>query len=577
MKNLKEKFIDLPVALNVNDNLDELHHHDELEIIFVLNGTAQLLVHNKTYNIKKGDLRIINFDNVHRLKPDGKDFKYLSLYFHMPYFNQFIPDIGYTFFQCAPNEKLGGKTESYLADLKESYFNIIKYYFDEDIFNSDINRQYINQQAILILTNLRNWFPLYNSRIKEDFSEEQLDKLWVIMEYIYDNCERKLTIKEIADYVYLSPNYLSHYIKKVTGTSYKELLNFIRSENALKMLIGTDKSITRISQECGFSEPKYFKKYFELYYNVSPKQYRNEYGKDKFEKTSSMFKEITFDNSSEEDLELIRKNIQKYASRKNSVHKLKENLLVDLDAHETYSIDKEKSIYLDDYEDLYSIRNQKIIRESVDKLGICEICLTATKKISKKDRFLMEDIAESLECRLIIEPTKKSNEKTALFCSAQNKTKGLFTKQGIKTPYFYYRQFCSMLNEVILMKADNYMISGNKEEIQILVNDFFNKKKGGFVNKDTIIGIKGLIKSNYDRIDFIIDHCSEFYDELDKFESVYKRLSHRESGIVNEMNMPDVLFDTISPKSTIYKMAVPETHNSIRFITLKLIDDSAHM
>lgn len=127
------------------------------------------------------------------------------------------------------------------------------------------------------------------------------------------------------------------------------------------------------------------------------------------------------------------------------------------------------------------------------------------------------------------------------------------------------------------MKADNYMISGNKEEIQILVNDFFNKKKGGFVNKDTIIGIKGLIKSNYDRIDFIIDHCSEFYDELDKFESVYKRLSHRESGIVNEMNMPDVLFDTISPKSTIYKMAVPETHNSIRFITLKLIDDSAHM
>ena len=114
MKRVKSYLESLPLAIKFNDNLDVIHNHDELEIVFVLQGNGELLVANTKYPIKKDDIRIINIDTVHRIKSDDNDFKYISIYFDMQFFNQFIPNIWYTYFDCVPNDELGGTTDSYI-------------------------------------------------------------------------------------------------------------------------------------------------------------------------------------------------------------------------------------------------------------------------------------------------------------------------------------------------------------------------------------------------------------------------------------------------------------------------------
>ncbi|NTV79744.1 MAG: helix-turn-helix domain-containing protein, partial [Clostridiales bacterium] len=78
----------------------------------------------------------------------------------------------------------------------------------------------------------------------------------------------------MAKYVHVSNSYLSHMIKDAMGLSFEKLLNQIRAEHSMKFLLTSDKSITKISQECGFSDPKYFKSYFSQFFRCTPEEYR---------------------------------------------------------------------------------------------------------------------------------------------------------------------------------------------------------------------------------------------------------------------------------------------------------------
>ena len=137
-------------------------------------------------------------------------------------------------------------------------------------------------------------------------TEEDSERIWKVVDYIYDNYSRKLPIVEIASLIHVTPNYLSHYIKKISGMSYQHLLNFIRSEIALEQLITTRKSISRISSECGFSEPKYFNKYFDLFYHISPKKYREQYGYSAPDQQNVLSGSVTFEYPNDEAASLMK-------------------------------------------------------------------------------------------------------------------------------------------------------------------------------------------------------------------------------------------------------------------------------
>ena len=50
------------------------------------------------------------------------------------------------------------------------------------------------------------------------------------------------------------------------------------------LLLNTDKTILEISEECGFSDVKYYYSAFKRWYNCTPKQFRDQYGRASEEK-----------------------------------------------------------------------------------------------------------------------------------------------------------------------------------------------------------------------------------------------------------------------------------------------------
>ena len=66
-----------------------------------------------------------------------------------------------------------------------------------------------------------------------------------IMDYMYENYERKLTLSEIAENEKLSIYYLSHIIKEATGLSFQDLLSYIRVEESERLLLESGKMCIR--------------------------------------------------------------------------------------------------------------------------------------------------------------------------------------------------------------------------------------------------------------------------------------------------------------------------------------------
>lgn len=86
----------------------------------------------------------------------------------------------------------------------------------------------------------------------------------------------ELTVKTIADRVYLHPVYLSKIFKAETGEGLSEYMIRIRLERALYLLKHTNKKIYEITSELGYQNPQYFSKLFKKHYGITPNEFREQ-------------------------------------------------------------------------------------------------------------------------------------------------------------------------------------------------------------------------------------------------------------------------------------------------------------
>ena len=86
----------------------------------------------------------------------------------------------------------------------------------------------------------------------------------------------ELTVKMIADRVFLHPVYLSKIFKAETGEGLSEYLIRTRLERALYLLKHTNKKIYEITAELGYQNPQYFSKLLKKHYGITPNEFREQ-------------------------------------------------------------------------------------------------------------------------------------------------------------------------------------------------------------------------------------------------------------------------------------------------------------
>lgn len=100
-----------------------------------------------------------------------------------------------------------------------------------------------------------------------------------ILTYINKNYAEKITVDDLCGLCHCSRSHISHLFAKKAGMGLCEYVNRKRCEEAKRFLADTDERIQEISFFVGFEDSNYFSNVFTKYVGMSPRAYRQKYGK----------------------------------------------------------------------------------------------------------------------------------------------------------------------------------------------------------------------------------------------------------------------------------------------------------
>lgn len=117
---------------------------------------------------------------------------------------------------------------------------------------------------------------------RENKSEEASHIMQKAMAF---TCEhfKTVTEKQAAEHCNLSYSYFSRSFKNAAGIGFSDYLNNLRINEAQRLLLFTNKTVTDIAMDLGYSTASHFISQFKKVNGISPKQYRTNLKGDNYE------------------------------------------------------------------------------------------------------------------------------------------------------------------------------------------------------------------------------------------------------------------------------------------------------
>lgn len=169
---------------------------------------------------------------------------------------------------------------------------------ETDVFINDDRNVYILEQTDKVWQ-LREYSKLvkkvkenlYYDNISKKYFLNQSNKLSEILEnnnnnsnitvinlakkYIINNFNKNITLKDVADEVFLSQNYLSELFKKEIGEGFYDFLSNYRIKKAKEILLTTNLKVYEIAKNVGYNDVITFGRTFKKITGTTPNNFRN--------------------------------------------------------------------------------------------------------------------------------------------------------------------------------------------------------------------------------------------------------------------------------------------------------------
>jgi PAS domain S-box-containing protein len=95
-----------------------------------------------------------------------------------------------------------------------------------------------------------------------------------VVEHLHSRYAEPLTSKELANIAGLSVSQFERRFRRAFGTTPRQYLMRVRVENAAKLLVESDQTVSRIAVQCGFYDHAHLSRHFRRFLNASPSEYR---------------------------------------------------------------------------------------------------------------------------------------------------------------------------------------------------------------------------------------------------------------------------------------------------------------
>lgn len=262
--------------VNTWDELLPAHWHEHLEIIYVLGGNITASINDASYELKKGDIFLVNSNDIHYTYTHGNTRYYLLQ----------IPPIHL--------EKISGKwsglkfQELIMGKDSENQKSVAQYDGLNnqlgEIFReiADLYKEKKEGYHLLVLSSVyRLLYILYTEGIRAEETAEDdygalrdLERMKLCMEFVREHYGERIALADAAGLLSITPEHFCRLFRKYTGQTFLAYVNQIRMEHFHTDLLETDKNITFLLDKNGITNYKGFLRKFKETYGEPPKEVR---------------------------------------------------------------------------------------------------------------------------------------------------------------------------------------------------------------------------------------------------------------------------------------------------------------
>jgi len=245
-----------------------VHHHDFYEMYFLLDGNVSYWVNGEIYNLKPGDILLINPMVLHR-PTDNKNrvCERMVLWLEKQYLEGL--SVSFPLNKCfIKDANVLHPSASMRAELIDKLSLIIKENKNKEMGGS----LYADALLMQFLVEI-NRLSIKQSR-NEKIIKEPKELISSVLEYINENYSKDITLDDIASSFYVSKYYLSHEFSNSVGTGIYRYIILKRLLEAKRLLLSGAQS-KEACEKCGFKDYANFFRAFKAEYGISPKEFRD--------------------------------------------------------------------------------------------------------------------------------------------------------------------------------------------------------------------------------------------------------------------------------------------------------------
>lgn len=245
------------------------HWHPEVEFVYVERGEISCFVGTEQFILSQGCGLFVNSGILHRYQAEE---------------SVSVPNIVFS------PELLGTKTgriyQKYIVPVIESAISCIRFSpsveWEQEILQLLLHifrlTEKENSEMQIVSHLLKLWQQLFicSETHREHMTGDKgrRAQLQVMMQFIHANFNRQITLKEIADCVHISESSALQLFRQGIHLSPVAYLIQYRLKRAADLLANTNKTVTNVAYETGFSDAGYFCRTFRKYYRQTAMEYR---------------------------------------------------------------------------------------------------------------------------------------------------------------------------------------------------------------------------------------------------------------------------------------------------------------
>lgn len=258
-----------------------IHYHEMIELQFFVKGEADVYIGNDLYKAEAGDLVVINSGEIHSMySKNGVDIIVVQVDPEFLYTSDKTTSrikYVYPFLNSnSGNPRMFKKQDISGLNIKQLITNILKQCTDMEYgFELSVKGD-IYKLFFCILNYLKQQGKINDIAVMLENDTSNI--LYKVFEFVKNNYSSDITAKDAAKIVNLSYSYFSRLFNSAMNMGFSEYVTSVRLARAEQLLIDTDKSITEIAYECGFSTSSYFIMKFKQKNKVPPLVFRKKFG-----------------------------------------------------------------------------------------------------------------------------------------------------------------------------------------------------------------------------------------------------------------------------------------------------------